>query len=215
MPQDLRTGSLGSVENALEVLLLLREHASVRPSQISAHLGVSRSTTHRLLRTLSFYGMIEQNEQSSGYHAGPVLAELGLSAAHQTNLARTLHPFLQELSHEVGETTHAIVLEGASCTFVDSVESTHALRTTSRVGTRYPAYVVSGGKLLLAQLDRAALLELFPRPQLPALNQRSLTSREDLFKQLDEIKNLGYATNFGESELGIAAVAVAQQTISG
>jgi DNA-binding IclR family transcriptional regulator len=55
-----------------------------------------------------------------------------------------------------------------------------AFRTTARIGVVYPAHMTSGGKALLAELER--------------------------------IRARGYATNFGESELGIHAVAVAQHS---
>lgn len=206
---------INSVENALEVILMLRTHPSIRASEVGSRLGVSRSTAHRLLATLTAHGLIEQDSQNRTYHVGPALLEIALSAAAQTDVVRTLHPFLRELSQEVGETAHTVVLEGASCLFADSVESGRALRTTARIGTRYPAYVVSGGKALLAELHRDRLLALFPAPELPALNPRSLTSRDALLAELDQIRERGYATNFGESELGIAAVAVAQRTMSG
>lgn len=208
MTSDAQHGA-NSVEKVLAILLMFREHASLRPAQISAQLGVSRSTTHRLLAMLLSSGMIERGGETRAYHPGPALAELAVSASRQLDIVKTLNPLLRELSQSSGETAHVITLEGASCRFVDSVESTQALRTTSRIGTRYPAYVVSGGKALLAQLDGAALLELFPRPDLPALNERSLTSRAKLLTELEQIRVQGYATNFGESELGIAAVAVA------
>lgn len=198
------------------MLLLLGDRSSLRVSEVSRELGVSCSTAHRLLAMLHAYGFVEQDGPTRAYQVGPALADLALSAAHRTDrLVEALHPSLLELSRLVNETAHIIVLEGSSCLFVDSVESTQGLRTTGRVGTRYPAYVVSGGKALLAELDGAQLLELFPERDLPALNERSITDRDQLLEELEAIHRQGYATNYRESEMGIAAVAVVQHTASG
>lgn len=207
---------IGSVENALKILVLLRDRASLRVSDAAEELGVARSTAHRLLAMLAAYDVVEQEPRSRAYRAGKLLEELGTAALrHSDDVLTVLHPFLRELGAAVDETVHLIVLEGANCRFIDSVESHQALRTTARVGIGYPAYTTSGGKALLATLDDAEILQLYPREQFPSLNDKSITTRTQLLQELDRIRELGYATNFGESELGIAAVAMAQVTSSG
>jgi DNA-binding IclR family transcriptional regulator len=83
--------------------------------------------------------MVERNGQDRAYHVGPTVTELAMSAVHQSDLVRRLHPFLEEFGEQVDETVHLLALEGSMFRFVNSVESSHALRTTSRVGTSYPA----------------------------------------------------------------------------
>jgi DNA-binding IclR family transcriptional regulator len=209
------TNPVGSVDNALRLLLLFRNGASLSVSQASVELGVAKSTAHRLLAMLLAYELLQQDPQTRAYRAGPMLAELGRSALDGDDLVSVVHPFLERLTVAVEETTHAIVLEGRNCRFIDSVECHQALRTTERVGVVYPAHVTSGGKALLAELDAARLAELFADDHLPPLNERSHTTRSGLFAELEQIRRLGYATNFGESEMGIAAVAMAQRSRSG
>jgi DNA-binding IclR family transcriptional regulator len=206
---------ISSVENALRLLVMLRDRTEIRVSEASVELGVARSTAHRLLAMLHSFGLVEQHSASRGYRVGPVLAEIGLSSLRHVDVRARLRPFLETLSRAVGETVHLIVLEGRTCRFVDSVEGSQALRTTARVGIAYPAHATSGGKALLARLDRSRLLELYPDERLPALNERSLTTREALFAQLDLVRQHGYAVNRGESEAGIAAVGMVQPTSSG
>jgi IclR family transcriptional regulator, acetate operon repressor len=209
------THPIGSVENALRLLVMLRDRPSIRVSDAGNELGVARSTAHRLLAMLHAYGLVEQDPQSRAYRTGPVLAELGLAALRQDDVLTTLHPFLQELSEKVGETTHLIVLDGANGRFVDSVESRHNLRTTSRIGVVYPAYQTSGGKALLAELDEEELRRVYPRRRLPRLSDRAPTSRDELFEELALIRKRGYATSFAAVEVGINAVAVVQRTSRG
>jgi len=206
---------ISSVENALRLLVILRDRPEIRVSEASAELGVARSTAHRLLAMLHSFGLVEQHPTSRAYRVGPVLAEIGLSALRRVDVRAQLRPFLEELSADVGETVHLIVLEGRNCRFVDSVEGTRALQTTGRIGIAYPAHATSGGKALLAELDEAELLELYPDEALPPLNERSLTTRTALLEQLRVIREQGFAVNRGESEAGIAAIGVVQRTSSG
>jgi DNA-binding IclR family transcriptional regulator len=183
-------------------------------SVAAAELGVARSPAHRLLTMLASYGLVERSD-SRAYRMGPVLTEIGLSALRHVDLRAEIRPFLEQLVGELGETAHLIVREGANCRFFESVEGTHALRTTARVGISYPATATSGGKALLAELDQNELLELFPYEDLPAYNQRSFMTRTALFEHLKEARDRGYAINQGETELGIFAVGMVQRTSSG
>jgi DNA-binding IclR family transcriptional regulator len=201
---------ISSVENALRLLVILRDREEIRVSEASAELGVARSTAHRLLAMLHSYGLVEQG-RNRAYRVGPVLAEIGLAALRQIDVRAHIRPFLEQLVAELDETAHLIVREGINCRFADSVEGAQALRTTARVGIAYPAHATSGGKALLAELDERQLLELYPSEALDG----HFGTRAALFAELDEVRRLGYARNRGESEAGVAAVGLVQRTSGG
>jgi DNA-binding IclR family transcriptional regulator len=202
---------ISSVENALRLLVILRDREEIRVSEAAAELGVARSTAHRLLAMLHSYRLVEQG-RNRAYRVGPVLAEIGLAALRHVDVRAQIRPFLEQLVAELGETAHLIVREGPNCRFAESVEGTHALRTSARVGIAYPVQATSGGKALLAEMSDEELLELFPDEQLAAGH---LHTRTQLFEELAKVRRLGYARNQGESETGIAAVGIVQRTSSG
>lgn len=205
---------ISSVDNALKLLISLRDREEIRVSEASAELGVARSTAHRLLAMLNSYGLVERSANRT-YRIGPVLSEIGLAALRQVDMRAHIRPYLERLVTETGETAHLIVREGINCRFFESIEGTHALRTTARVGIAYPAQATSGGKALLAELDVSELEELFPSEDLPQYNERSFRNRTALFAHLDEVRHQGYALNRGETEVGICAVGMVQRTSSG
>lgn len=206
---------INSVDNALKLLLLFREQRLIRVAEASEALGVVRSTAHRLLAMLQYRGFVAQDPETRAYTAGPALLDIGLSAVRQIEIRQYLHPYLERLSEEVGETVHLITLDGATALFLDSVESAQALRTSTRVGRRYPAHTTSGGKALLAELSPARLSELYPSEKLPGLTAGSLTTRKRLLRELEAVRKLGYGTNRGESEADVAAVAVVVRSAFG
>jgi IclR family transcriptional regulator, acetate operon repressor len=201
---------ISSVDNALRLLVILRDREEIRVSEAGAALGVARSTAHRLLAMLHSHGLVEQSANRA-YRVGPVLAEIGLSALRHLDVRAHIRPFLEQLVAEVGETAHMVVREGRNCRFAESVECTHALRTTGRVGMAYPAHVTSGGKALLAELDDEELRELYPVEHLDG----RLGSRTNLLAELEEIRRLGYARYLGDLDNGIAAVGLVLRTSSG
>jgi len=205
----------GSVENALRTLQLLRDRHSLGVSEVARELSVARSTAHRMLTLLSSYGVVEQEPRSSRYQAGPLLAQLGLATFQSRDLVEQMHPFLEQLSEQVGETVHLIVLEGRDAVFVDSVECRQqALRVTARVGIAYPAYVNSGGKALLAELTDDAVRDLY-RDTTFTTASRTIHNVETLIEELAEARQRGYATTWGDREAGLAAVAVVQRSRTG
>ncbi len=206
----------GSVENALRTFQLLRDRRSIRVAELAAELGVARSTAHRLLALLSAYGAVEQEPGTPTYRAGPLLGQLGLSTLRQRDLVWLIHPYLERLSDEVDETVHFTVLHGCESVFLDSVECRRqALRVAGRVGVSYPAHATSGGKALLARMGDDAVREVLAGRDLARLTDRTIVTVDALLRELEEVRINGYATNWGESEVGVAAVSVVQHTSGG
>ncbi len=198
-----------SVDNALKLLLRFKEQEVLGVSDAGELLGVAPSTAHRLLAMLQYRGFAVQDERTRTYRAGPALLEIGLKAVRDMSLRERARPALERLSKELNETVHLLVREGADVRFVDGVESSRVVRVTSRIGILLPAHCTAGGKALLAEMSTDDLRELYPASKLPALTPESLTRRSDLERELEQIRDQGYATNLGESESEVAAVGAA------
>jgi DNA-binding IclR family transcriptional regulator len=198
---------IASVDSALRLLLLLRTQTSLRVAEAGEHLGVGRSTAHRLLAMLQYHGFVQQDAVTRAYLAGPVLLEIGLAAVRELDVREQVHDHLVELRDALGETSHLIVLQGRECLFLDSVESDRVLRTASRVGVVLPAHASSGGKVLLAALSNEDLRARYPAGRLPKVTARTIATRAELERELDAVRERGYAVNLGESEEEISALA--------
>ncbi len=204
-----------SVDNALTLLRMLAGRESIGVTEASEHLGVARSTAHRLLAMLQHHGFVRQDPVQKRYAAGPALVELGLAALRDVDIRAQARPVLERLVAETGETAHLVVLSEANILFLDCVEGQMALRAGSRTGQTLPAHCTAAGKALLAELPEERLRELYPRERLAAVTSRSIRSRAALLHELEEVRGRGYATNDGESEENLYAVAAAIRDASG
>jgi IclR family transcriptional regulator, acetate operon repressor len=199
-----------SVGNALRLLLMFRTKPYVRLYEACDELDVARSTAHRLMSMLVYYGFVRQDEMSKAYVAGSALVDVGLAVVRSWDIRATAHDLLERLRDELHETANLCQLDGRSVRFLDSVESHYALRVASRTGVQLPAYSTSMGKALLAELDIGDLHALFPDEQLGELpTEKTIATRTKLEAELAKIRRRGYATNTGESEGGLCAVGVA------
>lgn len=198
-----------SVDNALKLLLLFTEQKSISVSEASRSIGVAPSTAHRLLSMLQYYEFVSQNPTTRSYEVGSTLLNLGLSVVRDMDIRRLARPLMEELRLEVGETIQLTILQGKHVLFIESVESFQALRVGDRTGISLPAHCTASGKALLAELPLERLYELFPDEQLVGLTPHSLTSREMLVRELAQVRERGYATNFEESEPDVSAISAA------
>jgi len=197
-----------SVDNALRLLLLFAEQPRIRLTDASTYLGVASSTAHRLLAMLQYRGFVRQDGASRAYEPGTALATIAFATIRQLDVRARVHPILERLSAELGETVHLGRLEGAQVHFLDSIESTRAVRVGGRMGRSSPAHCTSTGKALLSQLSTEELHGLYPNEELGGLTDRSLTSRKALEKDLKASRRRGYAASAQESEEGVTSVAV-------
>ena len=201
--------SLGSVDNALRLIRLLGTRGELRVSDAATLLDTSRSTAYRLLSMLEDHRFAEQDPATKVYAAGPALLEVGLSALASIDIRAVARPALERLVAEVDETVHLVILQGSSVLFLDSVETARPVRVGARIGNVMPAHCTASGKAILAQLTTDQVRALYPHGRLQQMTARSLPSGRELDVELELIRTRGFATNFGESESDVAAVAVA------
>jgi DNA-binding IclR family transcriptional regulator len=199
---------IGSVDKALRLLLLFREHPALRLSEAAAEIGVAGSTAHRLLAMLQYHGFVSQDERSHLYLPGPSLLDVGLSVVDSMDVRTVARPHLERLCADLEETVHLAVLEGTDVRFLDGFEPEQPLRVASRTGRRLPAHATAVGKILLSHLDRSEVVTLLPA-RLAPVTSRTTTSRSKLLRELKATQERGWAANTGEAEDEIASVAVA------
>jgi DNA-binding IclR family transcriptional regulator len=197
--------AIESVDKALQILVMLRERRRVRVVDVGEELGVARSTAHRLLATLAHRGFVVRDPHDRSYRGGPEL--LGLGAVGEVDLRAAAGEHVRALSARLRETVNLMVLEGASCRFLDGVAGERPLGTRVRTGAVLPAHIVSGGKALLAELPPREVEALFGT-SLRRVTPHTIVDTADLQAELAAIRERGYAVNREESEPGLSAVAV-------
>jgi DNA-binding IclR family transcriptional regulator len=198
-----------SVDNALKILLLLGERNELRLTEVAEYLHVATSTAHRLLAMLQYRGFMRQDPRTRVYLPGTALTGVAFSILQRFDVREVLHPFVEALNRDLGETVHLAILDGSTVRFIDAIESPKATRVTSRLGKQMPANCTSTGKALLSTLSAEELDRLYPAEDLPVLTPNSIRTRSALDKELDKARRLGYATSNQESEDGVCSVAVA------
>ncbi|MEU2282941.1 IclR family transcriptional regulator [Streptomyces sp. NPDC013178] len=203
------TYPIGSVDNALRILLLLRDRGTLTLSEVAGELGIVRSSAHRLMAMLTYYDFVRQSPVDRSFRTGPALVDIGLTAARGLDLRALARPILAELTQSTGMTAHLVLPRGRNVLFADGVESSRTIRAALRTGSTLPAHVTGAGKALLALLPDQRLRRLYAHEPPEALTEKSVSSITALLSEIARVRRIGYAINRGESETGVLAMGVA------
>ncbi len=206
---------VGSVDNALRLLLLVSERQGVRIAEASEELGVARSTAHRTMQMLQYYGFVDQDPESRAYRVGPALVDLGLRAVRGLDLRKLAEPAIESLVEVTGETVHLLTPQGQKVLCIHSVEGPGVLRVGERTGMLLDAHATAAGRALLAELPRERLREIYPSVRLPRVTGKTIDRRPELEAELARVREQGYSVQVDEYEAGVGALGVAVKDSGG
>ena len=164
---------------------------------------MARSTVSRILNALDDEGLVASRGTRGPYRLGPEIARMADTV--RLGVVIDVHPFMEELSREVGETVDLSILDGDRATFVDQVVSPHRLRAISVVGESFPLHCCANGKALLASIPPARQAQALPS-RLVRLTANTITTPAALRKELERIRAEGVAYDREEQTEGICAV---------
>ena len=196
-----------SVEKAFDVLLAFTaDQPRLTVSQVAARTDMTRASARRFLLTLADLGYLRP--------AGPAFEltarslDIGRSYLAALTLPRVAEPHLRDLAAELNETTSLCILEGGDVVYVACVPSPRLLSVSITVGTRFPAWATSMGRVLLAGLPAPQLEEYFHSVRLHRFTDHSIGSVEDLRTEVEAARTRGWSMVSQELEEGLRGVAV-------
>ncbi len=209
MPTRERNGTVQSIDRALSLLEALGQSgAEVGIAALSKRVGLHVSTTHRILGTLIERGYARQNPDTGQYALGSKAVQLAESYLGQVDLRRIVRPTLERITAESGETANLVILDGREALYLDKVESAQNLRIFSRIGHRAPLYCTAVGKVLMAARTKDEVEALLGRGTLEPLTAATITSRPLLRRELEKVREQGFALDCEECEEGACCIAV-------
>ncbi len=195
MPSD-KAQTLHRVIAILDCFSFERPVLGVREVARMVHL--SSSTTGRLMASLKSLGLLSQNPSTHSYSLGArVLTWAGVYAG-TLDIRNTALPAIAELHQETRETISLYILEGNERVCVERMESPENVRIIARLGRRLPLYAGSAGKVFLAFMPNQRREDILSTVPLVPLTPNTISDLPTLRKELDCIRQQGYAVSQGE-----------------
>lgn len=177
-------------------------------SSTAKTLGINRTTLIRLLATLEAEGMIEAIDDANGYRLGTGLIALATEALNERSIVQVARPYLRKLVDELNLSAHLGILDGREIVYLLRETPNSHLASTVREGTRLPAHATTIGRMLLSQLPRVMLRQLYKGIELESFTDKTRTSLQELEQQLERDRTQGIAWSKANFEPGIGSAAV-------
>jgi len=198
--------SLVKALNILEVLAEGEESACTL-TQLSCRLHLHISTVHRLLANLVHHGFVEEAPASRGYQLGFKVLRMGLRVLDRLDFRRVAQPLLLELSERTKETVHLAILQETRAIPIERFGSPQAVDLDARFAGVMPLHCTSVGKTLLAYQRGDLLTKVARTAGLRRYTRHTITSLVNLRKELEGIREQGYAVDQQEAVEGLVSVA--------
>ncbi|WP_067461689.1 IclR family transcriptional regulator [Actinomadura macra] len=182
------------VEQALQVLEVIGERGPMSPSEISRVTGQNRTVVHRMLATLHARGFLRQ--AGGTYHLGALF--LKFAETIEPALRAAVREVIEGLARDTEETVVLSVPDDTDSVAIEQVIGrAHPIRVEYELGSRRPLASGASGRAILAFAPDDVLARVLDAADHPG----------PLRRQLDEVRQLGYAISHDELKQGVHGIA--------
>ncbi len=191
-------------------LTVLRSFSKERPemtlSEVATSTALSPAVARRCLNTLVELGYV--GKKGKMFLLTPEVMDFAHAFLESMNLEEVVRPYLQEVRDKTGDSSSLAVLSHFDILYLVHVSTNRMVRMAAGVGTRFPAYATSLGRVLLAHHSNEFIEEFLHGTELKKLTDKTVTSISLLRKILKKTRRQGYASIRDELDYGIVSIAV-------
>ena len=196
-----------SLARGLDVIKALGDGSpSMALAEVARVTGLNPATARRCLRTLEKLGYVGRDGKH--FMLRPQVLELAAAYLNSTGIEKLCHVHLQDVVNQTGDSSSLCILDDNDIVYLAHVPTRRVMRLEASVGTRYPAYATSMGRVLLAHRPTEALDRYLAETRVEALTARTVTDRRALRRLILAARKDGYAAVEDELAYGVVAVAV-------
>ena len=197
------------VQSLTRGLAVIKSFSAERPrqtlSQVAEHTELARATVRRSLHTLIACGYA--GTDGAQFWLTPKILELGYAYLSSLALPALAQPHLEVLSRSINESCSLSVLEGSDIVYVARTSVRRIMSANITIGTRFPAYATSMGRVLLAHLPRTQLDAYLRETTLTALTEHTITDPTRLRKEFKTVREEGWCIVDQELDIGLRSMA--------
>ena len=202
------TSSIQVIDRSVRLLEAIAGSNSPASLKIlSAETELHPSTAFRILSSLIENGFAER-DNAGHYFIGRKISKLANSARRGIDLREEAQQTMQQLRDEIGETINLTVREGDEVIYIERAIPNRMMRVEQVIGSRAPLHVTAVGKLMLDELGDEFIRAYSKRTGLKAYTKYTLSSLQDLIKNLHESTAQGFAYDDEEAEIGVGCIGV-------
>ena len=198
---------LSTLERGLSVLRAFgRDNPQMTLSEVAEITKLSPAATRRCLNTLVKLGYVAKHRRH--FLLRPEVMSFASAYLDSMSLSELVRPSLQAVRDETGDSSSLAVLSGYDILYLVHVSTNRMVRLAAGVGTRYPAYATSLGRVMLAFETDEVRNHYLDTGNFTPFTEHTVTSRPQLRRLFEEIRRTGYAAIQDELDYGLVSLAV-------
>ena len=205
------------VQSLARGISVVRSFSSDAPRQtlsdVARSTGLTRATARRLLLTLEELGYVRSDGRY--FELTARILDIGYSYVASLNLNDIAQPYLESFSEVVRESSSVSVLDDTDIVYIARVPTKRIMTVAIGLGSRFPAFQTSMGRVLLAEMDDNEVLELFDRSDRTQTTEHTVTTPMALLEHLHAIRQQGWALVDQELEIGVRSLAAPLRDAAG
>lgn len=198
-----------SVRMAMRILKFLkrRDQRRATAAEIGKSLGISKTTTFTILKTLHSGDFVSYEGATKRYSLGLELLELGAVVADEMDVVALARPFVRELALQAQETS--VIVRWVKDRFIvlHCEEPARDVRVTMAVGQHFRYVSGAFGKAYLAFAGKDHAGEILRQVPLRPSTPHSITHMGAFTEELARCRQSGYAEGYEEAVLGVNGIA--------
>lgn len=200
-----------SLVRGLSLLDILSDFPNGCPLAKLAELSeLNKSTTHRMLQTLQSCGYVKPANTAGSYRLTTKCLMIGQKTLNSLNILNVVSPLLEQLNIEIGETINFSMRDQNHAIMMYKLEpTTGMMRTRTYIGQQLQLYCSAMGKIYLAYDKKEKVDKYWQENQsnIKQLTANTIISLDEMYKELENIRNKGFSYDNEENELGVTCIA--------
>jgi DNA-binding IclR family transcriptional regulator len=204
--EDSDTISIQSLKTAKDIIDFLIENDGAGVTETAEQLDKPVTTTYEYLLSMSELGYVIRG--SDGYYPSSLYLSIGTRIREKDKLYTTAKPEIDSFADEIEENITLLKEEGGYGITLYTIENNKSIQITTKPGERTPLHLSAGGKAILAHLPHQRVEEIIDNIGLARMTENTITDPEELFEELETIRDKGFAISRQEDIVGINEAAV-------
>ncbi|WP_255198890.1 IclR family transcriptional regulator [Halorarius litoreus] len=197
--------NIEATRTSLTIVELIHELDGAGVTELAEHLDRPKSTVHDHLRTL--YDLEYVVKVGGNYRVSTKFLQLGEYERENLPVYEIAKPELDNLAEQTGDHANLMIEEHAKGVYIYKRTGTDAARLDTYPGFRTPLHSTAMGKAILSEMPDERIHEIVDKVGLPEVTPHTITDRDQLFEEIETIREQGHAIDREERAEGIQCVA--------
>lgn len=199
--------SVQTVDRAFDILELLATVDKMSLNNIRLKVGLNKTTTFRILKSLRDNGYVRQNAKGE-YLLTYKLFEYGNMIMNNISFTDAAKTMITKLAMETNQVINLVIKDETDILYIHKYSPANPDQLTrfSKIGKRSPMYCTASGKAILSTMNDEEIKRIWLNSEIIKYTSRTIIDFDVFMRDINRIRKNGYSTEYEEYEIGLYCI---------